>query len=120
MVDYLVEGRGFGGASPVVLELLLCLLPRVAPEHTGLFGEVRLVGVWELVRSTDRDSGQASGRAMCLQSREPYVHVWPLDLLGDVRLITLERSAVAPAHCSVIPLKSKHFLKNCNCLALSC
>lgn len=33
--DYLVEGRGFGGASPVVLELLLCLLPGVAPEHTG-------------------------------------------------------------------------------------
>ena len=25
MVDDLVEGRGFGGASPVVLELLLCL-----------------------------------------------------------------------------------------------
>jgi hypothetical protein len=33
--DYLVEGRGFGGASPVVLELLLCLLPGVAPEHAG-------------------------------------------------------------------------------------
>ena len=67
VVDSLVEGRGFGGTSPVVLEFILCLFPRVAPEHTGLFGEVRLVGVLELVRSTDRDSGQASGRAMCLQ-----------------------------------------------------
>ena len=47
MVDYLVEGRGFGGTSPVVLELLLCFLPRAAPEHTGLFAEVRLVGVLE-------------------------------------------------------------------------
>ena len=45
MVDDLVEGRGFGGTSPVVLELILCLLPRVAPEHAGWFGEVRLVGV---------------------------------------------------------------------------
>jgi hypothetical protein len=86
VVDYLVEGRGFGGTSSAVLELILCLLPRLAPEHTGLFGEVRLVGVLELVRSTDRDLGQASERAMCLQSREPYVHVWALDLLGNVRL----------------------------------
>ena len=54
MIDDLVEGGGFGGMSPVVLEFILCLFPRVAPEHTGLFGEVRLVGVWELVRSTDR------------------------------------------------------------------
>ena len=69
VVDDLVEGRGFGGTSPVVLELILCLFPRVTPEHTGLFGEVRLVGVLELVRSTDRDSGQASGRAGCLRSR---------------------------------------------------
>ena len=45
MVDDLVEGGGFGGTSPVVLELILCLLPRVAPEHAGWFGEVRLVGV---------------------------------------------------------------------------
>ena len=35
VVDYLVEGRGFGGTSPVVLEFILCLFPRVAPEHTG-------------------------------------------------------------------------------------
>jgi hypothetical protein len=42
VVDDLVEHRGFGGTSPVVLELLPCLLPRVAPEHTGLFGEGRL------------------------------------------------------------------------------
>ena len=60
MVNYLVEGRGFGGASPVVLERLLCFLPRVAPEHAGWFGEVRLVGVLELGRIADRDSGQAS------------------------------------------------------------
>ena len=86
MVDDLVEGRGFGGTSLVVLELILCLLPRVAPEHTGLFGEVRLQGVLELVRSTDRDSGQASGRAVRLRSREQYVHVGTPDLLGDGRL----------------------------------
>ena len=89
MVDYLVEGRGFGGASSVVLELLLCLLPRVAPEHTGWFGEERLVGVLELGRSEDRDSGQASGRsgrAVRLRSRGLYVRVWALDLLGDGRL----------------------------------
>lgn len=86
MVDYLVEGRGFGGASSVVLELLLCLLPRLAPEHTGWFGEERLVGVLELGRSEDRDSGQASGRAVRLRSRGLYVLVWALDLLGDARL----------------------------------
>ena len=86
MVDDLVEGRGFGGTSLVVLELILCLFPRVAPEHTGLFGEVRLVGVLELVRSTDRDSGQASGRAGCLRSRVLYVRVGTPDLLGDARL----------------------------------
>ena len=63
VVDYLVEGRGFGVPSPIVLELLPGFLPRVSPEHTGLFGEVRLQGVLELVRSADRDSGQASGRA---------------------------------------------------------
>ena len=40
--DYLVEGRCFGGASPVVLELLLCLLPRVAPEHTGELGDLEI------------------------------------------------------------------------------
>ena len=65
VVDDLVEGRGFGVPSPIVLELLPGFFPRVTPEHTGLFGEVRLVGVLELVRSTDRDSGQASGRAVC-------------------------------------------------------
>jgi hypothetical protein len=53
-----------------VLELLLCLLPRVAPEHAGWFGEVRLVGVSELGRSADRDSGQASARE-CLPEK-PY------------------------------------------------
>ena len=39
VVDDLVEGRRFGGTSPVVQELLLCLLPRVAPEHAGEFGK---------------------------------------------------------------------------------
>ena len=70
VVDYLVEGRGFGGTSPVVLELRLCLFPREAPEHAGWFGEVRLKGVLDVGRSADRDSGQASGRAGCLRSRE--------------------------------------------------
>jgi hypothetical protein len=52
-----------------VLELRLCLFPRVAPEHAGWFGEVRLKGVLDVGRSADRDSGQASGRAGCLRSR---------------------------------------------------
>ena len=82
----LVERRGFGRASPVVLELILCLLPRVAPEHTGLFGEGRLEGVLDLGRSADRDSGQVSGRAGCLRSRVLYVRVGTPDLLGDARL----------------------------------
>ena len=33
VVDDLVEVRGFRRASPVVLERILCLFPRVAPEH---------------------------------------------------------------------------------------
>jgi len=35
VVDDLVEHGGFRSSSPVVLKLLLYLLPRVAPEHTG-------------------------------------------------------------------------------------
>ena len=50
VVDYLVEGRGFGGAPPVVLELLLGLFPLVAPEHAGLFGKGRLERVSEIGR----------------------------------------------------------------------
>ena len=69
MVDDLVEGRGFGVPSPIVLELLPGFLPRVAPEHAGWFGQVRLKGVLDSGRSADRDSGQASGRAGCLRSR---------------------------------------------------
>ena len=44
MVDDLVEGGGFWGSSLIVLELLLCFLPRacVAPEHTGWFGDLWL------------------------------------------------------------------------------
>jgi len=63
VVDYLVEGRGFGCSSPVVLELILCLLPRVAPEHTGLFGQGRLGVASELARRAEGDSGEASERA---------------------------------------------------------
>ena len=44
------------------------------------------MGVLELGRSADRDSGQASGRAVRLRSREQYVHVGTPDLLGDGRL----------------------------------
>ena len=86
VVDDLVEGRGFGVPSPKVLELPPGFLPRVAPEHTGLFGEGRLEGVLDLGRSADRDSGQASGRAGCLRSRVLYVRVGTPDLLGDARL----------------------------------
>lgn len=39
VVDDLVEHGGFRSSSPVVLKLLLCLLPRVAPEHAGEFGK---------------------------------------------------------------------------------
>ena len=83
MVDDLVEGRGFGSSSPVVLELHLCLFPRVAPEHTGWFGDVRLVVVLELCRITDGDSGQESGRVMRLRSGKGYVDVTATDCLGD-------------------------------------
>ena len=86
MVDDLVEDRGLRCSPRVVLELLLCFLPRVAPEHTGWFGEERLVGVLELGRSADRESGQVSGRAMRLWSRGLYVLVSALDLLGEARL----------------------------------
>ena len=86
VVDYLVEGRGFGGTSPVVLEFILCLFPRVAPEHAGWFGEVRLVVVLELCRITDGDSGQESGRAVRQRSRGLYVRIGTSDLLGDGRL----------------------------------
>ena len=64
----LVKGRGFRSPSPVVLQLLLRLLPRVAPEHAGWFGEVRLGVVSELGRRAEGDSGQASGRAAHLRS----------------------------------------------------
>jgi hypothetical protein len=57
VVDDLVEGGGFGGTTPVVLELILCLFPRVTPEHAGWFGQVRLKGVLDSGRSADRDSG---------------------------------------------------------------
>ena len=33
--------------------------------------------------SADRGSGEVSGRAVRLQSRVPYMHVWTLDLLGN-------------------------------------
>ena len=66
VVDDLVEHRGFRCSPPVVLELILFLLPRVAPEHAGWFGEVRLVVVSELGRNADRDSSQASGKAVPL------------------------------------------------------
>ncbi len=59
--------------------------PPVAPDHTGLFGQGRLGGVLELGRSAERDSGQASGRAMHLPSQGLYVGVGALDLLGDAR-----------------------------------
>ena len=85
MVDDLVEHRGFGGTSPVVLELLPCLLPRVAPEHTGWFGEVRLGVVSELGRRAEGDSGQTSGRAVYLRSFGLSVRIWALDVPGDAR-----------------------------------
>ena len=75
MVDDLVKHRGFRCSPPVVLELRLCLFPRVAPEHAGWFGEVRLVVVLELCRITDGDSGQESGRVMRLRSWKGYVDV---------------------------------------------
>ena len=55
--DDLVEGRSFGGTSPVVQELLVCLFTRVAPEHTGEFGElgiklsVKRVDPWDRCQS---------------------------------------------------------------------
>ncbi len=57
----LVEHRGFRCSSPVVLELLFCLLPRVAPEHTGRFGDL---GLPVVARSRDKDSGGAEVKAI--------------------------------------------------------
>jgi hypothetical protein len=54
-----MEGRSFRCSFPVVLELLFCPLPHVAPEHTGLFGEARDCA--ELGRMTEGDSGEVSG-----------------------------------------------------------
>lgn len=86
MVDDLVEGRGFWGASPVVLEPLLCLLPGVAPEHAGWFGEVRLGVVLELWRIAERDSGEVSGRAMRARPVGMYVRDAAPDSPGEERL----------------------------------
>jgi Subtilase family len=60
VVHDLVEHRGFRCSSPVVLEFLLCLLPRLAPEHAGWFGEMRLTGVSVGGRSAERGSGGGS------------------------------------------------------------
>jgi hypothetical protein len=57
VVHDLVEHRGFRCTSLVVLEFLFCLLPRVAPEHTGLFGDLVLPVA---ARSRDKDSGGGS------------------------------------------------------------
>jgi hypothetical protein len=46
-----------------VLELLLCLLPRVAPKHVGLFVRGRLGGVLDVARSEVVHSGGCSERA---------------------------------------------------------
>ena len=56
VVDDLVEHRGFRSSSPVVLELLLCFLPRVAPEHTGWLAELRLGVVSRFGISADEAS----------------------------------------------------------------
>ena len=48
VVADLVEHRGFRCTSPVVLELLFCLRPYVAPEHTGWSGRDRGGGVLEV------------------------------------------------------------------------
>ena len=85
VVDDLVKGRGFRSPSPVVLQLLLRLLPRVAPEHAGWFGEVRLGVVSELGRRAEGDSGQTSGRAVYLRSFGLSVRIWALDVPGDAR-----------------------------------
>jgi len=53
VVDELIEGRGFRCAFPIVLEFLLYHLPRVAPEHAGWLGKLRL-GIEEKVQSVLR------------------------------------------------------------------
>jgi hypothetical protein len=103
VVDDLIEHRGFRCSSPVVLELRLCLFLRVAPEHAGWFGKVRLVGVSELGRSADRDSGQDSGRKARLRSRELYVRVGAPNLLANEQLALLlpcrsKEKRVRPLH----------------------
>ena len=50
------------------------------------------MGVLELGGSADRDSGEASGRAVRLRSREPYVRVGAPDWLGTGGKTTLTRA----------------------------
>jgi len=114
VVDDLVEGRGFGGTSPVVLERLLCFLQRVTPEPTGLFGEARLAGVLKLEMSADRGSGQDSGRAMRLRLPRLYVRVGTPDLLVDVQLTPTPSLYTV---CSVLGVAD--ILQECKCLSLS-
>ena len=53
MIDDLVEHRGFGGASSVVLELFLLALPFVSPEHRR---QNREKAVGSFLGESERDS----------------------------------------------------------------
>ena len=61
VVHDLVEHQSFRCSSPVVLELLRCFLPRVAPEHAGWFGGITELGCLGIGEVADRDSGEFSG-----------------------------------------------------------
>lgn len=73
MVDYLVEGRVFWCSSPVVLDRLPRLFPRVAPEHAGWFGGSGIRGASELGRV--RIVAISGGETRCFRAEELYALV---------------------------------------------
>ena len=80
VVDDLVEGRGFGGTSPVVLELILCLFPRVAPEHARWFGDSRNSGALELewlqigIQASFQGDVHISARMCCMGMSRRWIY----------------------------------------------
>jgi hypothetical protein len=81
VVHDLVECRAFRCASPVVLEVLRCFLPRVAPEHAGLFGESRIWAALELGRlrigipASFQGAVHISDRMCCMGMSRRWIYI---------------------------------------------
>ena len=113
-----------GCTSPVVLELILCLLPRVAPEHAGWFGEVRLVGVVKWGRGRKGIQVRFQG-GLCAFSHECRMCISRLSIYWEMRGLlwdnmTLERSALAcPLIATLRRRTSLTMTKTHHCVLLS-